>query len=126
MKRITLALALVGCARHPVATVAIGAGSVGLLTCEANSASLWNSHDAAHTQATCGIFTAGAALFLGGLTALITHFADSEATPPPADEQMLPSGVLRVRTHSEAPPVPADAGVDAPLEAPPTALPDAR
>lgn len=111
MKTLVLAVLLVGCARHPVATVAIGAGSVGLLTCEANSLSLWRSHDTAHVQATCGIFTAGAALFLGGLTAIITHFAEAEPIAPPAEEHMLPSGAVRVRTRTEPPPPSVDAGV---------------
>lgn len=114
MKRIAYLLLLAGCARHPIATVAVGAGSIGLLTCEANSASLWKSHDTAHVQATCGIFTAGAALFLGGLAAIVTHFAQSEASaPPPPQEHVLPSGAVRVHTRAEPPPVPVDAGVDA-------------
>ena len=112
LNRIALTLLLCGCSRHPVATVAIGAGSVGLLTCEANNASFWRSHDVAHTQATCGIITAGAALFLGGLAALATHVAGADATTPAAEQGVRPGGVLRVRTHTPPPPVPRDSVPD--------------
>ena len=102
MTRLLLVLALAcGCTRHPALTVGVAAGSVGLLSCEINDVS----------QGTCAIVGGGAALVLGGIAALVTYFADTSAHQLPPDEEMLPSGALRVRTHTEPPPVPIDAGL---------------
>jgi hypothetical protein len=125
---LALALTNVSCARHPTATVAIAAGGVALLTCEVNNASFWDSHDAKYVQGTCGIITAGVALVLGGLTALVTAFADTSAHEIPPDEEITPEGTVRLHTHTALPPVPMeDAGVPLPdgagAPAPDAALP---
>ncbi len=111
MKRLALLLALCGCARHPAVTVAVGAGSVAFLTCEIQSPSFWDNHDQAHVQGTCGIITAGAALVLGGLAALVTTFADTSAHELGPDEEINEQGQVKLHTHTALPPVPIDAGV---------------
>ena len=89
------------CANHPVLTVGIAGGSVGLLSCEIQGGA----------QATCGIITGAVALGLGGLAWLVTQFADTNAHTLPSDDEMLPDGAVRVHTHTALPPVPLDAGV---------------
>jgi hypothetical protein len=114
--RVLVILALAcGCARHPAVTVAVAAGSVGLLSCAVNETS----------PGTCLVIGGGAAAVLGGITALVTYFADTSAHELPPDQELLPSGVLRVRTHTEPPPVQADAGVPESLPRPATAAVDA-
>jgi hypothetical protein len=115
MKRLALLLALTGCAKHPAVTVAVAAGSIGLLTCEVNGASFWDAHDQAHVQGTCGIITGAVVVALGGLAALVTAFADTQAHELGPDEEITPEGAVKLHTHTELPPVPLDAGViDAP------------
>jgi hypothetical protein len=106
MTRVVLILALCGsCARHPAITVGVAAGSVGLLSCEVNGAS----------QQACGIISGSVGLVLGGIAALVTYFADTNAHALPSDDEILPNGAVRVHTHTELPPVPLDGGVpDAP------------
>jgi hypothetical protein len=85
-------------------TVAIAGGSIGALSCEIQGS----------PQATCGIITGAVALGLGGLAWLVTQFADTSAHELPDDEELLPSGAVRVHSHTELPPVPLlDAGVPA-------------
>ncbi len=107
MKKVLLGVALaaqLSCANHPALTVGVGAGSVGLLSCEVQGAS----------QGTCGIITGIAAVGLGGLAWLVTHFADTSAHELPADpetDETLSDGMVRLHTHTALPPVPIDGGV---------------
>ena len=116
MKCLVVLLALATCAKHPAVTVAVGAGSIGLITCEANGAS----------QEACGIITGSVVLFLGGLAWLVTTIADTDAHELPPDEELTPQGTVKLHTHTDLPPVPLDAGVpdaaatDAQPDAPPT------
>ena len=103
------------CAAHPALTVAIGGGSVGLVSCEIQRGE----------QETCGIVTGAVALGLGGLAWLVTQLADTNAHELPNDDETLPDGTVRVHTHTDLPPVPIDAGVAdaggpdaAPIDAP--------
>jgi hypothetical protein len=102
-----LAIALLAtqptCAAHPALTVAIGGGSIGLLSCELQGGE----------QKTCGIITGAVALGLGGLAWLVTQFADTNAHELPNDDETLPDGTVRVHTHTALPPVPAPASIDA-------------
>lgn len=101
---VAFALSL-SCANHPALTVGIGAGSIGLLSCEVQGSK----------QETCGLITGAVGLGLGGLAWLVTELADTNAHQLPTDDDMLPDGAVRVHTHTELPPVPLDAGViDAP------------
>jgi hypothetical protein len=108
MKRAVVLLALCGCAqaqKHPAIAIGIVAGALGGLTCEMDSP--------AH-QSTCGIIAGAVGLGLGGLTGLVTLFADTNEHALPADDDMEMEGTtVRVHTHTEPPPVPIDAGVDA-------------
>jgi hypothetical protein len=113
MKRVALLLVLATCAKHPAITVGVGAGSIALLTCEANGAS----------QEACGIITGSVVVFLGGLAALVTAFADTDAHMLPPDEELTPQGTVKLHTHTDLPPVPLDAGV--PDAVPPDAAVDA-
>jgi hypothetical protein len=91
------------CTKHPAITVGATAGAIALFTCEANSVA----------QGTCGIITASVALGLGGLAALVTYFADTNAHEIKPDEELLPNGRVRIHTHTEPPPSvapPIDAG----------------
>lgn len=101
-------LALAGCAqaqKHPAIAIGIVAGVIGGLSCEMDSP--------AH-QSTCGIIAGTVALGLGGLTGLVTLFADTSDHALPADDDMEMEGsAIRLHTHTEPPPVPIDAGVDA-------------
>ena len=104
MRRAVVILALcssLSCAKHPVITVAVASGTIGLMSCEINGAS----------QGACGIIGGTAALVLGGIAALVTAFADTNAHQLPTDEELLPNGAVRVHTHTDLPPVPLDAGV---------------
>lgn len=119
-------LSLAGCAfaqKHPAVTAGIVAGVVGFGGCEFDNAKV----------STCALIGVGAAAFLGGITGLVTLFADTEdhALPPDYSDEP-PLGTIRVRTHTEAPPglptgtepvtapaPPGDAGVLAPDAAAP-------
>jgi hypothetical protein len=118
MKRLVVLVALAACAKHPAITVAVGAGSISLLTCEANGAS----------QQACGIITGSVVVFLGGLAWLVTALADTDAHMLPPDEELTPQGTVKLHTHTDLPPVPLDAGVPdaaSPAAAPPDAAPAA-
>ena len=99
---------LAGCAsaqRHPALTIGIAAAIVGGLACEMDSP--------AH-QSTCGIIAGAVGVGLGGLTGLVTLFADTQDHTIPGDEDMEMEGsAVRIHTHTAPPPepVPSDAGV---------------
>lgn len=115
MKRAALVLALASCAfsqKHPSIAAAITGAVVGGLACEIDNPA---------KQAYCGIIAGGAAVFLGGVTALVTLFADTsdhELTPI-FDHDDDEDGRPRVHTSTPPPPVPVDAGVE--LDAAPLA-----
>lgn len=123
MKHLAVLLALCGCTKHPAVFVAVSAGTIGALSCELQEGT---DGDTLHTQAICGIITAGAALVLGGIAALVTHFADTSAHELPPDEEIAPGGMVRLHTHTAPPPivVEPDAGV-APVDAAVISPPDA-
>ena len=113
---------LLGCAsaqRHPAVAIGIVGAIVGGLACEM---------DAPAHQSTCGIIAGAAGVGLGGITGIVTLFADTEDHSLPADDEMEMEGsAIRVHTHTAPPPEPldlsTDAGVpDAPHDA---AVPDA-
>lgn len=106
MKRVAVVLALAGCAqaqKHPAIAIGIAGAIVGGLACEMDSP--------AH-QSTCGIITGAVGLGLGGITGLVTLFADTEDHSLPSDDDMEMEGsAIRVHTHTAPPPEPPDAGV---------------
>ncbi len=113
--RVVVFLALCGCAqaqRHPAIAVGLVAGVVGGMTCEIQGP---------EHQSTCGIIGGAAGLGLGlitGLVTLIFDTSDHSLGPDDDEEQLTPEGALKVHTHTEPPPVPIDAGVDAaPMDA---------
>jgi hypothetical protein len=70
--------------------------------------------DSPANQSTCGIIAGAVGLGLGGLTGLVTLFADTNEHALPADDDMEMAGsAVRIHTHTEPPPVPIDAGTDA-------------
>jgi hypothetical protein len=88
--------------KHPAVPIGIAGGIVGFGGCEMDSVRV----------STCGEIGGIVALGLGGLAALVTLFADTEDHQLPPDEEMLPSGAVRVRTHTLLPPgLAIDAGV---------------
>jgi len=102
---------LVGCAqaqRHPPIAIGIAGAIVGGLACEMDSPS---------RQSTCGIISAAVGLGLGGITGLVTLFADTEDHTIPSDDEMEGSAI-RVHTHTALPTVVLDAGPVAPDAAP--------
>ena len=104
MKRGVLVLAIaaqLSCANHPALTVGISGGLVAGVVGEANEL----------PQKTVGLVTAIVALGLGGLTWLITSFADTSAHELPNDEEITTDGRVKLHTHTDLPPVPLDAGV---------------
>ena len=107
MKQLALLLVLnIGCAKHPVIIVAATAATIGRLSCEADDG----------TAKVCALTTAIVAVALGGLAALVTEFADTNAHQLPPDEEITTGGTLRLHTHTAPPPVPLDAGIaDAPI-----------
>ena len=112
MRTLVVLLALSsGCARHPSVTVGVAAGGIALVTCEVNGASFWTNNDALHVQGSCGILTAAVGLALGGLAAIVTHYADTSAHELGPDEEITREGTVRLHTHTAPPPVPLDAGL---------------
>lgn len=104
--RLALVLVLLcGCEfsqKHPAVTVGIASGIVGFGGCELDEVK----------AKTCAEIGGAAAVFLGGIAALVTLFADTEDHELPPDEEMLPSGAVKVRTHTLLPPgLAIDAGV---------------
>ena len=110
MTRAALILALCGCAfsqKHPAITAGIVGGVVGGAACEIDNP--------AH-QSTCAYTTAGGALFMGGLTALlllITNAGDEHFEPEEDSDA--------VHTSTPPPPGELDAGVEVDAGAAPLA-----
>jgi hypothetical protein len=106
MKRFAVLLALCGCAqaqRHPAIAIGVVGAVVGGLACEMD--------DPAH-QSTCAIIAGAVGAALGGITGLVTLFADTEDHTIPGDEDMEMEGsAIRIHTHTAPPPEPIDAGV---------------
>lgn len=98
-------LALAGCTfsqTHPAVTAGIAGGVVGFGGCYVDGVK----------TSTCGIVGGAAALFLGGIAAIVTLIADTNAPePPPSDEELGPNGTIRVHTQTPLPPLAPDAGV---------------
>ncbi|HEU4615380.1 MAG TPA: hypothetical protein VFS15_24970 [Kofleriaceae bacterium] len=88
--------------KHPGVTVGIVAGTIGLGACELSVEKI----------GTCSVVGGAAGLVLGGITGLVTLFADTSAHElPPFEEEQEPA-FERVRTRTEPPPgLPPDAGV---------------
>ncbi len=109
MKRLAVVLALAGCGsaqRHPAITAGIVGLAVGGLSCEI---------DSPDSQASCAIIGGSAAVFLGGIAALVTLFADtSDQSNQVFDDDDQGSASVRLHTSTPPPPVVVDAGVDAP------------
>ena len=104
MTRAALILALCGCAfsqKHPAITTAIVGGVVGGAACEIDNPG---------KQIYCAYATAGAAVFLGGIVALVylfTNVDEHEMVIDDTDE----AGAI----HTSTPPPPGeqvDAGID--------------
>jgi hypothetical protein len=105
----TTVLGLSSCesaARHPAVTIGAVAGTIGFGTCEIS----------VEKVGTCGIIGGTAALALGGITALVTLLANTNAPEEPTgdlDEEGRPRG----STTEEPPGLPAwmmDGGVAPP------------
>ena len=110
MKRAIVVIALIAISggscefaqKHPSVTAGITGATVGFLGCEVDNVKI----------STCGAISGIVGLGLFGVVAIVNLVANTnaeeevEAPPPP--------GTLRVRTHTEPPPVVVDAGVDAP------------
>jgi hypothetical protein len=102
---VALVLGLAGCTfsqRHPAVAAAIVGGAVGFGACEID-----DSHIAVST---CGLVGGAAAVFLGGIVAIVTLFVDPEGhelPPEPLDEEALPP-IVR---HPHVAPATIDAGV---------------
>ena len=112
MKHVSLVLvfALGSCTfaqKHPGITTGLVAGTIGFGTCGL----------AVDKLGTCSIVGGIAGLAIGGITGLVTTFADTSAHDlPPLEEEEPP--VVRVKTHTPPPPPPLPATVDAGVPAP--------
>ena len=117
---LALLLALCGCTftqKHPEVTVGVAGGIVGFGACYVDDVK----------ASTCGIVGGASAVFLGGITALVTLLTDTSAHQLPPDEELTEPPVPTIVRHH------ADAGVDAappsdaalPLDAAPAPAPDA-
>jgi hypothetical protein len=114
MKRAALLLALCGCAfakNHPGITIGATAGVIGFGACGM----------AVEKLDTCALIGGSAALVLGGITGLVTLFADTNAHELPPFEEEQDESIIRTRT--EPPPGLPDAGVGAAVDAAVPAIP---
>jgi len=105
MKRVALLVLLAGCTfakNHPGVTIGATAGVIGFGACGM----------AVDKLGTCAIIGGSAALVLGGITGLVTMFADTNAHELPPFEEGLDDNVIR--TQTEPPPGLPDAGVMVP------------
>jgi len=89
-----LAIALAGCAKHPTITAGVSGGAIGFGACYLE----------VEKAGTCGVLGGSAALFLGGLVAVVTYFTDTSAHELKFDDEEDLRPVERE---------PIDAGVDA-------------
>jgi len=99
---VVLALALGGCAfaqKHPGVTIGVTAGVIGFSACAI----------AVEKLDTCALIGGIAGVGLGGLTGLVTMFADTNDHSIPPFEEEEDDAVIRSRT--EPPPGLPDAGV---------------
>ena len=114
MKRVAVLLALAGCAftqKHPGVTVGLATGSIGFFACEIS----------VERVGTCSAIAGATGLVLGGLTGLITLFADTKAHELPSEEEEY----KRIDTRDDEPPgLPSDAGVTTPVTSPADAAAD--
>jgi hypothetical protein len=107
---LALLVALCGCTftqKYPAVTVGIAGGVVGFGACYVDDVK----------ASTCGIVGGATAVFLGGITALITLLTDTSAHQLPPDEELQEPAerpIVRARP---------DAGV--PLDTPPATPTDA-
>ena len=83
--------------KHPAITTGLVAGTIGFGTCGLAVEKL------AHVHASSG---ACAGLGIGGITGLVTTFADTSAHTLPSDEEPI-EPIVRVRSHTAPPPGPA-------------------
>jgi hypothetical protein len=108
-RAIALLFVLAGCGwvqRHPAVTLTTVVGAtIGFGSCEIGDGK----------TSTCAIFGGGAALFLGGLTALALEFLDTgdHAIGAPPGPELTNGGAIRIHTRTLPPPVLLDAGVAA-------------
>jgi hypothetical protein len=101
-----LALVLgAGSCRHPAITATALGGTIGFGTCMVDSGHL----------GTCAAIGGGAAVFLGGITALVTLLTNPQEHSLHLDEEPAPPEIIRKPRHPAM--VPGDAGVSA--DAPP-------
>jgi hypothetical protein len=109
MRAALLVVALGSCAfagKHPAITAGIAAGTIALVPCL----------PAVEHPTTCLAIGGIVGLGIGGITGLVTTFADTSAHALPPDEEPEPP-IVRVKSTtppppgSDAAPVPVDAGV---------------
>jgi hypothetical protein len=104
-----LVVALGSCAfahKHPAVTAGIASGMIALVPCL----------PAVEHPTTCLAISAVVGLGIGGITGLVTTFADTSAHALPSDEEPEPPIVRHVHTTTPPPPgpvstPPVDAGV---------------
>lgn len=119
MKRAVLLLMLASCGfaqKHPGITVGVVSGTIGFGACGLS----------VEKVGTCSAVGAVTGLVLGGITGLVTMFADTSAHQlPPLEEEDPPFVRRRVKTQTAPPPVPIDTEVpsDAGVPADETGVP---
>lgn len=124
MKRAVLLIMLAGCGfaqKHPGVTVGIVSGTIGFGACGLSVERL----------GTCSAIGAVTGVVLGGITGLVTIFADTSAheLPPLVEEEDEPFVRRRVKTQTAPPPEPVegvppgDAGVPPSAPVPETGTP---
>jgi outer membrane biosynthesis protein TonB len=101
-----LVLALGSCAfaqKHPAITAGIASGTIALVPCL----------PAVESATTCLAIGAIAGLAIGGITGLVTTFADTNAHELPPFEEPEPPIVRKKKTETAPPPEPVPVSVDA-------------
>ena len=108
MNRVLVSLMLLGLAgctfaqKHPGVTVGIVSGTIGFGACQLSVERI----------GTCSAVGAVTGLVLGGITGLVTLFADTSAHElPPFQEEAEEPQFKRVKSHTAPPPGLPDAGV---------------
>jgi hypothetical protein len=110
IRAVVLVLALGSCAfaqKHPAITAGIAAGAIALVPCL----------PAVEHPTTCLAIGGVVGLGIGGITGLVTTFADTNAHELPSDEEDEPP---IVRKKKQPPPEPVPATVDAGVPVVPT------